>query len=489
MTDDYQKDKVIRQLDFLINTLGFSEKDMESICSHPDWNPGRIIAEYHRLDQIEGFGGETYAREHFFEANPELLEEYQPPQTSAVLPVGKFEGLELNKTGSPLQTIDNFLKIMLRDPKYSVIHFNLMTMRPEIHNAVTGTVTEWTDVESAQSEHYIQSEYKLYKSEMHIKALRILFHRREYNPLLELVESFEWDGFSRIENCLSDVLKVEVSTYTREVSRLIFAGGINRLYEPGCKYDCVPILIGKQGCGKSTFVEMLALNSDYCGFTKNLSGDQKSIESLSGLWFVEIAELAAFRAADIESLKAFTTARVDRYRLPFDRNVSSIPRRCCFIGTTNSHSFLTDATGNRRFFPVEVNSNGYDIARDRDALQEYIAQCWAEARERYKAGKMSPVPDASLIDDFQKAQAQAAVEDWRVGLIEEYISRLPPNHAICTKEIYNQALYHDSTREQTRRDSNEIGEILDSLPYLERMDDRTYTENYGRQRCWKVKIS
>ena len=75
-----QNDKETRQLDYLIRKLGFSQQDILDVCSHPGWNPGRIIAEFHRLDQIPGFQGEQYAREHFFEANPDLLEEYSPAQ-------------------------------------------------------------------------------------------------------------------------------------------------------------------------------------------------------------------------------------------------------------------------------------------------------------------------------------------------------------------------------------------------------------------------
>lgn len=395
------------------------------------------------------------------------------------------DSLEAGKTGLPCKTIDNFLIIMLADPMYSGVHYNVMNMRPEIHNTTTGIISEWTDTDSAESERYIQTAYKLSQSDMHSKALRILFRRREYNPLRNLIESFEWDGFPRVESCLSEVLKVEDSPYAREVSRLIFAGGINRLYEPGCKFDAIPILIGAQGCGKTSFVEMLALNSNYYGFTGNLSGDQKAIEALSGLWFVEIAELAGFRTADIESLKAFTTARFDRYRLPFDRNVSTLPRRCCFIGTTNSTSFLTDVSGNRRFFPVTVHSDGYDILKNRDIIQTYITQCWAEARERYKTGcNMDPVPDAELIEEYRIHQAQATVEDWRIGIVEDYVKHIPAGRPVCTKEIFQRALYPDSTREQSKRDSIEIGQIMDSLSCLQKLDRRTYTQSYGQQWCW-----
>ena len=361
-----------------------------------------------------------------------------------------------------------------------------MTNRPEIHAATADSISEWTDTDSAESERYIQSAYRLHHSDMHSKALRILFRRREYNPLLNLVESFEWDGMPRIECFLSTVLRADDNSYSREVSRLIFAGGINRLYQPGCKFDCVPVLIGKQGAGKTSIISWLALNDNYYATTNNLSGDQRAIEALSGAWVVEIPELAAFRSADMEALKAFVTLKADRYRLPFDRNTSTLPRRCIFIGSTNSRQFLTDKTGNRRFFPVVVHSDGYSLLRDEQEIRAYICQAWAEARERYKAGKLSPFPDPELLQDYQTQQQAAMEEDWRIGVIQDYVNHLSKEHLICSKEVFDRALYPDGNRIPTKRELIEISQILDTIPDLEKVDQRKYTANYGQQRVWKL---
>ena len=394
--------------------------------------------------------------------------------------------LEMDGKGKPLRTIDNFLTVMVRDRMYAGVHFNQMTNRPEIHGATADSISEWTDTDSAESERYIQTAYRLHHSDMHSKALRILFRRREYNPLLSLVESFEWDGMPRIECFLSTVLRADDSNYSREVSRLIFAGGINRLYQPGCKFDCVPVLIGKQGAGKTSIISWLALNDNYYTTTNNLTGDQRAIEALSGAWIVEIPELAAFRSADMEALKAFVTLKADRYRLPFDRNTSTLPRRCIFIGSTNSRQFLTDKTGNRRFFPVVVRSDGYELLRDEREIREYICQCWAEARERYKAGKLSPFPDPELLQDYQNQQQAAMEEDWRIGVIQDYVNHLSKEHLICSKEIFDRALYPDGNRTPAKRELIEISQILDTIPELEKLDQRRYTANYGQQRVWKL---
>ena len=380
-----------------------------------------------------------------------------------------------------LPTINNFLQIMTHDPPYERVFFNQMTGRPEIHTD-TG-IRCWTDADESESKLYIEQNYQMHNDRKHTDALRIFFRQREYHPLMNLVESFEWDRTSRCELFLHEVMKCEDNPYTREVSRLIFAGGINRLYSPGCKVDSVPVLIGPQGCGKSTVVNWLALNDDYAALTKNMSGDQKSIEALLGAWIVEVPELAAFKKTDIENLKAFVTCRMDKYRLPFDRNPSVLPRRCIFIGTGNNPRFLTDKSGNRRFFPVECHSDGNDFLIYEDAIRIYISQAWAEARERYKAGTMPPYPDPSLISEYLRAQENAMEDDWRTGLCERHVSEMETGELTCVKELYR-ILYPNSLQEPSQKDSREIGQILDNLCQLEKVGLQ-YTNSFGRQRCWK----
>ena len=404
---------------------------------------------------------------------------------------GSSLGLEIDKNGLPTKTIENFFRIFTGDPFYSSIRFNELTNSAEItvpDRNGKQHVKQMDDADDAASMRYVQTRYKLYQPVMHEAAMKLLLRERAYNPLCDLVDSFEWDGQNRIEHFLTKWMKVEDSPYTREVSRLIFAGGIHRLYSPGCKFDDVPVLVGtEQGEGKSTIVEWLALNAAYFKVIDVMDGSQKSIEGLTGLWFGEIAELSAFRKSDIEALKSFITRTSDQYRPPYGRKVTVLPRRIVFIGTTNSRQFLTDKSGNRRFYPVEVHSNGYDLWQAEAEVREYIAQCWAEARERYKAGTIPPYADRALIKSYREAQAAAEIDDWRVGVIEKYLSTLPDDYPICIKELFRRALYPDSPLEPKRSDQIEIAQIMDKMADWIRCEKREQTRDYGRQRCWKRK--
>ena len=166
---------------------------------------------------------------------------------------------------------------MLSDAKYSGVKFNELWGKAEIHSIGKDgklTITAWSDAHEAESMSYIEENYGLYSKERHTAALRMLFAERTYNPLIDIIDGIKWDGEERCEHFLSKWGLCADTPYVREVSRLIFAGGIHRLYEPGRKFEDVPILMGEQGCGKSTLIRYLAMNDDYHGELKQMEGQQ-----------------------------------------------------------------------------------------------------------------------------------------------------------------------------------------------------------------------
>ncbi len=400
--------------------------------------------------------------------------------------------LESGPNGEALDTIQNFLSIMMIDSRYRNIQYNLISNQAEV--VVTKAngeleLRKWTDTEEAMSRNYIEETYKLYSVQKHSDALRILFHQREYNPIIDLINTFQWDGENRVEHFLTRWMGAEDTPYIHEVSRLIFAGGINRLFNPGCKFDDVPVLVGtRQGEGKSTIIKWIALNEQWFSEVKKVDGSD-SIEALFGAWICEIPELSAFkRADDVESIKAFVTRTKDKYRKPYDKVPVEYPRRCIFIGTTNNAQFLTDKSGNRRFYPVTANSSGYDLFDHEEECKEYIRQCWAEARDRFKKGDMPPFANYKLLKEYQQKQEEAMEDDWRVGKIEAYLEDMDPGETVCAVQLFSRALYPDSPARPKSSDSRAIGQIMSKMRGWESVGLK-YTETYGRQRCWKKTIS
>lgn len=393
--------------------------------------------------------------------------------------------LRLDQNGAPVVTIDNFLLVMRNDPFYEGVRFNLLANSPEIHE--NNEIMRWSDTDEAESRHYIETAYNIHGENKHADALRILFREREYHPIQDIVDTLKWDGENRIENFLHKWLQADDNEYTREVSRLIFAGGIHRLYVPGCKFDDVPVLIGtSQGEGKSTIVRWLAVHDSYYSEVTEIEG-QRGIEQLEGAWICEIAELLALtKAKEQEAVKSYITRQRDKYRKPYDRQTSEYPRRCVFIGTTNSEQFLKDKTGNRRFYPVKVQSSGYWLYEHEKECRFYILQCWAEARARFIAGDMQNYANRALLPQFGAAQEEAMEDDWRVGAIEQYLERLPVGELVCIRQIKREALSpsRDFPQDPTPKESQEIGVLMGRFKEWRKAGLR-YVGNYGRQRCWQ----
>ena len=148
-------------------------------------------------------------------------------------------------------TIDNFYRL-IENHYGSNLRLNVMTGKPEYWDHRKKLWCEWTDAEESRMRAYFERQYSMYSQVKMTDAMLIYWNSHKVNPLTDLLESLVWDGKPRVENFLHEVMKADDNEYTRECSRLIFAGGIHRAYRPGCKFDDMIVLIGTQAAGKST---------------------------------------------------------------------------------------------------------------------------------------------------------------------------------------------------------------------------------------------
>ncbi len=361
-------------------------------------------------------------------------------------------------------TIDTFYKLI--DSHYGkTIRMNEMTGRPEYLDPVTRKWKEWGDAQDAETRAFFESTYGLYSPLKLEDAVQIYFKDHRVNPLLDQLKSLVWDGKPRVEQFLIDVMKAKDTEYNRECSRLIFAGGIHRAFDPGCKFDDMIVLVGSQAAGKSTIVRWLNLDERYFREIKTIDG-QKGIEAIRGVWVGEVGELMAMtRVKEAEAVKAYITSQEDSYRPPWGRHVQTIPRRCIFVGTTNNPQFLSDKTGNRRFYPVMVNSKASDLYDHEDEIREYIRQAWAEAVQRYRDGDLQPYARKEVLKAIQEAQAAAMEDDWRVGAIEQYLDdqKSAANATVSVIELWHRALGEPEESKPSRKDSIEITQIIANM--------------------------
>ena len=380
-------------------------------------------------------------------------------------------------------TIDNFYRLMTNHYG-DKLRLNEMTGKPEYRR--DGVWHEWTDAEESRMRAYFERTYSMYSQVKMTDALLIYFQNHKANPLLEILDGLEWDGKPRVEQFLHDVMKADDSEYVRECSRLIFAGGIHRAYRPGCKFDDMIVLIGDQAAGKSTIVRWLNMDEDFFREIKTISG-KEGIEAIRGVWIGEVGELMAMtRVKEAEAVKAYITSQEDSYRPPYAKNVQTIPRRCVFIGTTNNPQFLTDKTGNRRFYPVKCHSFAYKLYDNEAKVKEYIRQAWAEAVHLYRNGQLQPFAKKEVLDQIREAQELAMEDDWRIGAISQYLEdqKKMPGATTCVIELWHRALNEAEESKPTRKDSIEITQIITSIPGWVQGPNKISTP-WGRQKYFR----
>ena len=408
-----------------------------------------------------------------------MAEEAAKSNVSIVTEEVKAAGLQIKPT------IDNFYRL-IENHYGKNLRLNVMTGKPEFYHRQTKEWREWTDAEESRMRAYFESTYAMYSQVKMTDALLIYFQNHKVNPLLEILDSLEWDGKPRVEHFLHDVMKAEDTDYIRECSRLIFAGGIHRAYRPGCKFDDMIVLIGTQAAGKSTIVRWLNIDEQFFREIKTING-KEGIEAIRGVWIGEVSELMAMtRVKEAEAVKAYITSQEDSYRPPYQKNVQTIPRRCVFIGTTNNPQFLTDKTGNRRFYPVRCGSFAYKLYENEGKIRDYIRQAWAEAVHLFREDQLQPYAKKEVLDQIREAQEQAMEDDWRIGAIEQYLedTKKRPNDTVSVIELWHRALLEPEESKPTRKDSIEITQILTNIPGWVPCQNPINTR-WGKQKAFK----
>lgn len=201
-----------------------------------------------------------------------------------------------------------------------------------------------------------------------------------FHPAVDWIESKPWDKVSRIGLWMETITSPD--TQIKEMMMRKWAiGAIAALYRPdGVSAHGVLTLLGDQGIGKTSWFKSLAhghLLKD--GLTLR-PDNPDSVRQATSHWMVELGELdATFRKSDIAALKSFLTSDRDIYRLPYARKNTSKPRQTVFFASVNDESFLSDATGNRRYWTVQCEAIDFEHQID-------MQQLWAEVKTLYDSG-------------------------------------------------------------------------------------------------------
>ena len=285
---------------------------------------------------------------------------------------------------------------------------------------------------------------KVIKSDV-FDAIALAAREHKISPIHHYLQGLQKQSAEDARKYLTIVVETHFGLYkwnehpdTVRYSELVFQkwliSAVARALEPACKADHVLILEGPQGVGKSTAVRTLC-DDEYFGDTVPRLDTKDASDYVRGKWIIELAELSSVSKSAVEQVKAYITRTEERFRPAYGRNEVTYQRRCIFVGTTNRMDYLRDETGNRRFWPIKLDTVDIDAIRnDRDKI-------WSAAKALYDAGEQWWLTSAEESLAQNQQLRRAAVDP----LFDEVAEWLETSKTIetCMREVWSAVTSED----------------------------------------------
>ena len=322
----------------------------------------------------------------------------------------------------------------------------------------------------------LQSQYRRCTVQTVSAYLDIIASRNRFNPVLDCLNSVEYDGGDYLSE-LYEILNIsESDALSRVLIKKWLWQSVSLLHNnPAQPFgaDGVLVITGAQGIGQTTRFRTLALNPQFFkeGVAIDFRDKDSYIRALS-CWIAELGEIETTFRADVERLKAFITQNTDEYRKAYGRGDIRSVRRTSLCGTCNSEQFLIDHTGNRRFWSVAVNQ--IDLER---LLKFNAVQLWKQIQVlsdgNLQGFRLTKEEQAQLTErnaeHEKKLKGENEVEDILNAVSTPYFRIVMEE--MTTTDFKN--LYRDELRAYT---AAQIGKVLDKLGYgveIKKRDGKT----------------
>lgn len=314
---------------------------------------------------------------------------------------------------------------------------------------------EWDEIDDTYLCYEIQTHYAIPRASIDcVRQAAMMFAMENVrNEPRDWLKSLNWDHTSRIEKFLVDYMGVTENSYTLAVSRNFWISLVARIMNPGCKCDTMMILEGKQGTKKSSAIA--AIGGKFYAQSHDSVTTKDFYQNLQGKFIVEIGELDAFQKAEVNAIKRCLSTPVDRMRTSYSRYPKDFPRQSIFVGTTNDTNYLSDSTGNRRFWPIATK------AIDLDRIEKDREQLFAEAVIKFKLGcTWYEVPR----DLAEREQMEREIDDaWADDVRDYCIGKTE----VSMRDIIVSGLKMEISK-ASKRETNRIGKILRSIGFINR---------------------
>ena len=233
----------------------------------------------------------------------------------------------------------------------------------------------------------------------------------KYDPVNDYLDHLpRWDGHDRIAELAARVPTKQPhwERYFRTWLLGMVAHWMGRSRLTG--NALVPLLIGRQGCGKSSFCRILLPPElrDYYNDRISFKNETDLNLGLTSFALINIDEFDKVTQRQQVLLKYLLSTADVKFRPPYGKAMKQYRRYASFIGTTNELKPLTDPTGSRRFVCAEVTGD-IDFSDTIDHRQLY-----AQLRQQVQDGMRYWLDDeetATLISENERFQRINALEE------------------------------------------------------------------------------
>ena len=214
-----------------------------------------------------------------------------------------------------------------------------------------------------------------------------LIHSEEvpkFNPIHDYLGNLpEWDGQNHVAKLFGRIpgISTEQHGFLAVWLRSTVAHWLQMDTIHG--NECVPTLIGAQGCGKTTFVTRLLpphLREFFLDHL-NLSNKFDKEMALTNNLLVNLDELEAIRPSQHAHLKQTLSKSKVNGRPVFGCSQEDRPRFASFVATTNNPHPLTDVTGSRRYICLTIPQGQFIDNEGEIDYEQLYAQVLHEIRE------------------------------------------------------------------------------------------------------------
>ena len=184
---------------------------------------------------------------------------------------------------------------------------------------------------------------------------------QQYDPVNAWLDKLPaWDGQDRIKELAARVPTNQ--PHWEKYLRCWLVGMVAQWRESDKQLTgnaLTPLLIGRQGCGKTRFCKILlppALR-DYYNDKLNFKNEFDLNIALTSFALINIDEFDKTTNSQQIVLKYLLSSSDVKFRPPYGKTIQFYRRYTSFIGTTNQPKPLVDPTGSRRFVCVGVTGN------------------------------------------------------------------------------------------------------------------------------------